>query len=571
MATTQMEGKRTRLERRHNALKTERDSWRAHWSDLSKHMLPRNGRFFIDDRNRGDRRHNNIYDNTATSAVRINAAGFMSLSSSPASQWFRMSTGNPKLNQRHDVKLWLDEVNDILAAILQRSNAYDVLHSMYEERSLFGTACALMLPDFENVIRLYMFTIGQYSISADARGTVNTMFREFQMTVAQLVREFDFTNCSVNVQQMWNHGAHDTWVSVVHAIEPRDEQDRETGRVDNLNMAWKSVYFEFGAPHEKFLREGGFNQFPVLAPRYAVVGEDIYGHSPGMEALGDVRQLQHQQLRKAEAIDFQTKPPMQAPMSLRNREVDMMPGGLTFVDSASPQAGVRNMFETRLDLNHLAQDMNEVRRRIQASFSVDAFLMISNSDDPQKTATEIFERREEKFMVLGPVVSRQAKELHKPLILRTFEIAVEAGLIPPAPVDAQDREIEVEFTSILAQAQRASRITPIDRWVGAMGVISQIPGKEDVVDKLNSDEWADTYSDLVGVPPRLVAGEEQVQALRDARNRAAAAQQQAQVLREAASGVKDLQQAAAAVGEPAPTSAPVDPGSPTDGLAALGL
>ena len=51
-------------------LKAERESWMSHWKEISDYLLPRSGRFFINDRNRGEKRHNNILDNTGTRAAR---------------------------------------------------------------------------------------------------------------------------------------------------------------------------------------------------------------------------------------------------------------------------------------------------------------------------------------------------------------------------------------------------------------------------------------------------------------------------------------------------------------------
>ena len=55
---------RTDYLKRWAALKTERSSWDAHWKDLSEQFMPRAGRFQTTDRNRGDKRHNSIIDNT---------------------------------------------------------------------------------------------------------------------------------------------------------------------------------------------------------------------------------------------------------------------------------------------------------------------------------------------------------------------------------------------------------------------------------------------------------------------------------------------------------------------------
>jgi hypothetical protein len=141
-------------------------------------------------------------------------------------------------------------------------------------------------------------------------------------------------------------------------------------------MPWRSVYFEVGGNSDKFLRESGFKSFPALVPRWAVAGGDIYGNSPGMEVLGDVKQLQHEQLRKAQAIDYKTMPPLQAPTTLKNRDVEKLPGGVTFYDSNSPQNGIRTMFEVNLDLNHLLMDIQDVRERVRQTFYADLFMMI---------------------------------------------------------------------------------------------------------------------------------------------------------------------------------------------------
>ena len=85
-------------------------------------------------------------------------------------------------------------------------------------------------------------------------------------------------------------------------------------------MPWRSVYFEASCDDRKrVLREGGSGRSRAC-PRWDTSGGDIYGNSPGMEALGDIKQLQHQQLRKGQAIDYQVRPPLQLPPSMRNQE-----------------------------------------------------------------------------------------------------------------------------------------------------------------------------------------------------------------------------------------------------------
>src|SRR5690606_26216524 len=100
-------------------------------------------------------------------------------------------------------------------------------------------------------------------------------------------------------------------VTVLHLIEPN--ADRKPGARGPLNMAFRSAYWDAKEDdrNQGLLSEGGFRHFPALCPRWDLLWGDTYGFSPGMEALGDLKQLQFDQQRKAKAIDYQTDPPLQ--------------------------------------------------------------------------------------------------------------------------------------------------------------------------------------------------------------------------------------------------------------------
>lgn len=532
---------RDKLYTRWGQLKTERATWYPHWKELSDYLLPRNGRFFIQDRDRGQRRHNSIYDNTGTRALRILGAGMMSGATSPARPWFRLTISDPDLAQFGPVKQWLSDVTGLMLSVFSKSNTYRSLHSMYEELGCFGTAASIVMDDFNNVIHHQSLTTGEFCIATDFRGNVNTIYREFQKTVHEIVEEFGYKNCSKTVQNMFDRGTLDTWVTIVQAIEPRSDRERDVRKKDAKNMPYKSCYFELNAEPYKYLRESGFKRFPALAPRWAVAGGDIYGNSPGMEALGDVKQLQHEQLRKAQGIDYKTLPPLQVPTSLKNRDVDRMPGGISYYDATTPSGGIRSAFEVNLDLSHLLMDIQDVRERIKGSFYADLFLMLANSTNTSMTATEVAERHEEKLLMLGPVLERLHNELLDPMIEMTFDRMVEAGIVPQPPEELQGMDISVEFVSMLAQAQRAIATNGIDRFVGNLGAVAGF--KPDVLDKFNSDEWADAYSDMLGVDPKLIIPNDKVAVIRQERAKAQAAAAQAATMQQAAETTKTLSQA----------------------------
>lgn len=510
---------------RKSALWTERSSWITHWREISENQQPRAGRFVVTDRNRGDKRANKILDNTAVFGARTLAAGLMSGITSPARPWFRLEIRDKDLMESDAVKTWLHKTAELLRAIFASSNTYRALHTIYEELGLFGTAASIVLPDFDNVIHNHPLTVGEYALATNHKGEVDTLCREFQMTVAQMVEQFGRENCSTTVQDLFAKGSYETWVDVVHMIEPR--RGRDTTKRDNKNMRFASIYLEPGQDNaaDKYLSESGFERFPVLAPRWVVTGNDVYGTSPGMECLGDVKQLQHQQLRKGQAIDYQVNPPLQVPTKYKEATKARLPGGVFYVDSMGQGGGVRSAFDVNLNLQHLGLDIADVRERIRSAYYADLFLMMQGDTRSGITATEVAERHEEKLLMLGPVLERLHNELLGPLIDTTFDIAERAGILPDAPPELEGMELNVEFISVLAQAQRAVATQGMDRLIGTVGGLAQL--KPDVLDKIDFDQVVDDLGGALGVNPKIIVPDNVVAALREQRAQAAQAQQAA--------------------------------------------
>jgi hypothetical protein len=401
---------------------------------------------------------------------------------------------------------------------------------------VFGTSAKIVVQNFANVIHHYPLTCGEYAIATNDLGEVDTLYRGFEMTVYQMVRQFGLERCSSQVQNLYNRGSLDVWVPVVHSIEPNEARDPSS--LDPRRMAWRSCYIELGAPEGVYLRESGFKRFRALVSRWATSGGDIYGNSPGMVALGDTKQLQQEQLRKSQAIDFMTKPPLQAPSSMKNREVDLFPGGISFVDGAGPNTGIRSLFDVGLNLDHLLGDIQDVRERINRAFYADLFLMLANNTDSRMTATEVAERHEEKLTMLGPTVERLHNEELQPLIELTFADIVEAGILPPPPEELNGQDLQVEFVSMLAQAQRAVATNAVDRFVGNLGAIAQF--KPGVLDKFDEDQWAEQYADMLGVDPTLIVADDKVALVRQQRAQQQAAMQRSAVANQTADTAQKL-------------------------------
>ena len=542
---------RDKILARKAALWNERQSFESVWRDLSKYYLPKTGRFLSSDRNRISKNDfSKINDSSPTKAVRVMAAGLMAGMTSPARPWFRLATPDPELMKFKPVQLWLDKVQVLMRAVFQRSNTYRALHHAYTELAVYGTAAVIILPDFDNVIHCYPLTAGEYAIGTNSKGQVDTLYRQFDMTVGALVREFGKENCSQSVRSAFDAGNVDQWITVLHAIEPRDAREKS---LLATKKPWASIYMEVSASDDDgFLREGGFDYFPAICPRWDVLGCDSYGVSPGMEALGDNKQLQFNQKTKSKVLAYQADPPVQIPTHLKMSPygLNLLPGGQNYYDQNSPGGGIRTAYEVNTRIDGILEDIRDVRDRINATFFVDLFLMLANDTRSNITATEISERHEEKMLMLGPVLERLQGEMLSPLIDMVFEqiaTATSAGkpLLPPPPQELAGLELKVEFISTLAQAQKSVALGGITNLLQVAGAIGQFDPSA-IQDKIDFEQIVDVYAELAGTNPTIIRDDGEVEQRKQAR---AAQEQKMQQMQQMASMAPAAQQMAGAVSD----------------------
>jgi hypothetical protein len=539
--------RRDRYEALRTTLWSERSSFDSHWKEISDFISPRRQRFYVSDHNRGDKRNQNIIDSTARFAQRTLSSGLHAGLTSPARPWFKLSTPDPELAKFEPVKKWLHEVTTRMLLVMNQTNIYNVLPIIYGDLGLFGTAAMGVMDDSKDLFRCYAYAIGTYAIGLDERGLATTFVRVYKMTVRQIIKQFalmpgsreiDWSKVSTAVKREWDQSRYETQIDVVHMVTPNEDADED--RIGSKYLPWSSCYYELGTEEtqKKFLRESGFNEFPFMVPRWDVTDGDSYGTDcPGMTALGDVKQLQVEQKRKGQAIEKMVNPALVGPPALRASKTSLLPGDVTYVDEGGKPM-LRSIHEVNLRIDHLKDDIAEVQYRIQRAFYEDLFLMLARTDHLRgqpPTAREVEERHEEKLLALGPVLERTSDELLDRVIDRVFAQMFRAGLIPEAPEALQGVKLKVEYTSIMAQAQKLVSVVGQDRFLQSAVVLAEL--WPEVVQKIKANVVVDTYADMYGVPPDMIRSDDEVAALM------AAAQQRQQALEEAAIA-KDMTTAA---------------------------
>ena len=313
-------------------------------------------------------------------------------------------------------------------------------------------------------------------------------------------------------------------IVIVHFIKPN------TNYAVPEKFKWYECYYQRGAVvgegQPEYLRKRGFYETPFICPRWNTSGNNAYGDSVGMDGLGDIKQLQQETKRKAQAIDKLANPPMVADVELKNQPASTLPGGVTYV-TKKEGIGFKPAYENfRPPVQELMADIQQVQQRIKDIFFNDLFLMISNLDTV-RTATKIDARREEKLVMLGPVLERFQSEGLDPVIDRVFDIMNRGKLFEPPPPEVTGAPIQIEYVSMLAEAQRAANTTGMERFLSQIGNIAGV--HPDVLDIPNWDRMMTRYGMVLGNDPSDINTEDEIKAIRDAKAKAQQAAQMNQV------------------------------------------
>ncbi len=549
-----------------DSLKTHRESWDPDYAELSDLLLPTRGLFnrspAAEERSRTGKTGNlnrKMLDSTPRQALRILQSGLQAGVTSPARPWFRLKTSDAALNKRPAVKEFFDIATNVARELLNSTGLYNTFHTGYGDLGTYGTECALIESDPMRALSSQQLVPGSYWLGATGQSRIDTMYREYSSTVNQIVGKFvykgerygtpDWSAVPERIKKLFDAGDVGEPVSVSHLITPRT--DTMPGMAPNRKPI-ASVYWicdswgkEHHAKTEMLMGVSGYDRNPISASRWETAGESVYGIGPGMDAVPDIRELMSKRREYAEMLRRVSRPTMNAHTDLRRSGFSMLPGAVNFM--ADPAKGLTPAFQIDPQFSALGQDINETRERIWSALYADLFMMISNLDRRQITAREIDERSEEKLIALGPMLERLHFEKLGPTLDTVFGYAMDTGRLPQLPEELKGVDVEIEYTSMLAQAQRAVSTGAMERLWAFAGNISAV--KPEVLDKLDADQSIDEYADMIGTPTSVVLSDDKVAEIRQARQAEIERQQQLETMATVAPAMQQGAQAAAVLAE----------------------
>lgn len=533
------------LIREYEQLKALRGDWEQHWQEISERVLPRASEFNTT-RSKGEKRTEKIFDSTAPLALERFAAAMESMLTPRAQKWHQLRASDDKVNNDRQVRLWLDEVNNLLFRYRyqSRSNFASQKHEDYMQMGAFGTSSVYLGELVTGGVRYRAIHLGESFLAENHQGIVDTYYRRFKMTAHQAMSN-----------PLWEGRLPDRIKKApnqfeefefLHCVKPRENYDSQ--RKDGKGKPWASYYISIEGM--TLLSEGGYSTFPYSISRYVTSAREVYGRSPAMTVLPDIKMINEMSKTDIRAVHKLVDPPLllhnDGMLGGGGMSVDMRPNALNYGGVNQDGRQLIQPLNTGARVDIAEEKMEQRRRTINDAFLVTLFQILV--ENPQMTATEAMLRAQEKGALLSPAMGRQQSECLGPMLERELDILGSQGLLPEMPpllIEAQG-EYDIVYDSPLSRLQRAEEVTGISRTLEIIAPIAQYDPK--VLMAFDPQEIVRITAEVNGVPTRALRSREEVQAMLDQMQQQEQMAAMAHTAQPAATAIKDVAQAQAMLG-----------------------
>ena len=521
-----LEGRKTELGEIFNSIK-------ADLQEQADFFSPNSVRFIARNVNKPRVRSKKIVDSTTLIAVRNFAAGMMTGATSPTRRWFKTGLMNKDIENTWEIKNFCAKQAELTRKILYASNFYQLLPEVYDQLSVFLFSCLSLESDYDTVVNFKCLPIGSYYYAKDSRGRVDTICRNYMESAKNLVKIFGKENCSDKVIEASEKRPNDLF-EIVHFVEPN--MDYKEGSPLSAHKKFISIYYEVGES-KKFLRKSGFDRFPYVVFEASCNGEDNYpSKGLGAYALPDAKQLMKMVREYAKAVQKMVTPAYNGPASLKNKNLSDVPGHFNETDENGQ--GLTPVYEVNPRVLELKEGINEMRESIRSIFYNDLFAMILNTAERGRTATEVNELKEEKMVLLSPLLEQVHIALKQILDWIYYE-EIDKGILPPVPDELKGQEIEIEFISTLAQAMKAQNIASMERFTTFVANMAQTIDPV-LSKKIQGEQMIDDYADFANIDPSQVTPSDKIAEIREQIAQKEAQQEQMNAVMQGSQLVKNM-------------------------------
>ncbi len=519
-------------------MEADRSVFNSHWDEIARVVAPDSARFTSDYNTEGEKRRGELYDSIGQACNERLAAGFYSLLTSPTQKWFELNTNNPEVDNDYDVQLWLHEVSSRMFIEMGRPQCgfITAIQEVYHSLGAFGNGIIFVTesPNL-SLLQFNSLPLQECYFGESSGNKVDTLFRKYKRTAAQLVHTFGLERLSERTQKLYESNNISEKIDILHVIEP----------VQAINgKPFRTAYIELQNNH--IISEGSYDECPFAIGRFYKTSYETYGRGPGSTALADLNVLQQIDKTVLQGAQKMVDPPLMVPDQGFIGAIRVAPGAISYFRQGLSAEDRIVPLQTG-GVPQLGEDLAQGRRnRIREMFYVDQLQM---SEGPQMTATEVLQRAEDRMRLLGPVVGRAQAELLGPLLERVFGLMLRAGRLPEPPqiLLQPDVKLRITYQSLMFKAQEQTEANGLLRV--AQLISPFMAADPTVMDVFNTEMIARRLGQVYSLNPQFFRSQREVSEMRQQRQEQQAMQAQLEMAAQGGAALKDTAQGMATLGQ----------------------
>ncbi len=498
--------------------------------ELADYFCPRSVQFISKNQRKPIVKNRKIIDSTPLIAIRNFSSGMMSGATSPTNRWFKTTISNTDLANDYYLKNWCARQEELTREILYCSNFYQSLPEIYKQLGIFGFSAVSLEPDFDNVVNFKVLPVGSYYYSKNNKGKIDTFCRVYSDNAKNISKMFPDAPCEIHQAALENPLK---LYEIIHFVE-----ENKYYREKRLSSRFaKYVSAVILSDKNEFLSIKGYNKFPYVVFESSISSDiDYPSDSPGINALADVKQLMTMVKEYAKAVKKIVCPTYKGPASLKNKKLADIPGA--YIEEDENGRGITPVYEVNPRVLELKQEKDELKDAIKEHFYNDLFAMILSTAEHSRTATEVIELKEEKMVLLSPLLEQIHCALRE--ILRwIYDEEIRTGILKPLKEEYRKYRFNIEFVSSLAAAQKISNISSMERFTT---FVSNIANSIDPIlkSKLNGEKIIEDYASYANISPTQIVPDYELKKIRDSLSQTQTQQEQFNILKEGSQIIQNM-------------------------------
>lgn len=489
-----MENRLEKLVERYKKAAERKQNWEPHWQECYEYAFPQreNVSFSSAQNDYGAKKNVHLFDGTAPDAVDQLASSLLAELTPSWAKWFGLRAGNELGDiEKEQISGLLEQTSDIMLQNFEHSNFAVEIHQCYLDLIIAGTACLMFeeAPLGEaTAFHFYAVPLREIAIEESADGRIDTTFRRSQITLDGIRMRFPETEIPPEILERSQEDRNFKF-NLIEAVQPR-------------NYAGGAMGYDYTAfilnednpgTESWILKEGIFETSPFINFRWLKAPGEIYGRSPVMKALPDIKTANKvvELILKNASISVTGIWQADDDGILNPSNIKLVPGAI--IPKAVGSKGLTPLEAPgKFDISQLV--LEDLRKRINHALLADRLAQV---DSPSMTATEVLERSAEMARILGASFGRLQTELLTPLLKRAFHILRRRGDIRNFDLDG--KIVDLQYKSPLALVQARKDVGNISEWINLVATLG-----EQGMSAVNFFEAAKWLGKTLSVPANLI-------------------------------------------------------------------